>query len=163
MANLPPTTTGKPAESAQSKGLIRVTILTYRNPKLSEDEFHTHWSKIHSAKASFHLAKFGVISYRQYHTPSSLRNSLISQLPSLGKTESSVADYDGFVELIMPELACYEAALSDKDGYYRDVIAVDEAGFADMVRSKVTVGWVQGYVEGGEVVEVEHREGYINA
>ena len=61
----------------------------------------------------------------------------------------------------MPSLSCYENAL--KDPYFRDVIAVDDGVSADMARSKVTVGWVEGYVEDGEVVEVEQREGYRDA
>jgi len=161
MADQQPSSTGKPASPAQALRLLKVTLLAYRNPNMTEDEFHTHWSRIHSAKASAHLAKFGILSYRQYHTPSSLRAQLTTALPSLNLSDAQIADYDGFVELLMPRLECYENAL--RDPYYRDVIAVDDGTFADMARSKVTVGWVEGYVEEGEVVQVEHREGYRDA
>lgn len=51
----------------EKQRLLRVTLLAYRNPKLSEDEFHHHWSNVHAPKVSAHLAKFGILSYRQVH------------------------------------------------------------------------------------------------
>lgn len=84
------------------------------------------------------------MSYRQYHTPSSLRETLPSSLPGLRKGPEAVVDYDGFVELLMPSLECYERALSDE--YYARVIAPDEKEFADMARSKVTIGWEEYHV-----------------
>src|SRR5690348_3468572 len=87
---------------------VRVTILVKRNKSLSEDQFHEYWSTTHAQKASAHLAKYGVVSYKQYHTPSSLRKQLAKALPSIGgdaEKESMIVDYDGFVELLMPDLS----------------------------------------------------------
>lgn len=55
----------------------------------------------------------------------------------------------------MPDLACYERALADK--YYADVVAPDEAYFADMGRSKVVVGWEEVYVLDGRVVNTAEK------
>ena len=136
----------------EKQKLVRVTLLAYRNPKLTEDEFHEHWTNVHAPKVSAHLAKFGILSYRQYHCPSSLRQSYITGLTSMGKDASSGADYDGFVELLMPDLSCYEKALSDQ--HYKDVIAPDDTYFADMERSKIMVGWEEVYVKDGKVVNI---------
>lgn len=76
-------------------------------------------------------------------------------MPSLQKDTSSLVDYDGFVELLMPDLSCYERALKDK--YYADVIAPDEAYFADMQRTKVIVGWEEVYISEGQVVNTESK------
>lgn len=131
-------------------GEFRVTILVYRNPKLTSSQFHHHWTNVHVPKVSAHLAKFGITRYRQYHTPHSLQGTLVKSLPSLELDEDRFADYDGMVELLMPDLGCYERAMNDQ--YYKDVIAPDELEFADMKKSKVLVGWEETYVENGKAV-----------
>lgn len=134
----------------QRQRLLRVTLLAYRNPNLTEEQFHYHWTNIHAPKVSAHLAKFGILSYKQYHCPSSLRQSFTSAIPSLSKGADSAADYDGFVELLMPSLDCYEKALQDE--YYVNVVAPDDKYFADMERSKMLVGWEEVYVQDGKPV-----------
>ena len=124
-----------------------------RNPKLTEDEFHHHWSTVHAQKASAHLAKFGIVKYTQYHTPSSLRKQLAQSLPAVGgdtDKDSMIVDYDGFVELLMPDLSCYEKAIEDQ--YYKDVIVPDEMAFADWSSSKLTVGWEEVYIQDGKAL-----------
>lgn len=61
------------------------------------------------------------------------------------------ADYDGYVELLMPKLECYERARTDE--YYAKVVEGDEKVFADLESSRVAVGWEEVWVEGGKVVE----------
>lgn len=158
MTEQQPSPTDSPA---QPHRLLKLTLLAYRHPSMSEAEFHTHWSQIHSAKAAAHLAKCGIVSYRQYHTPSALRAQLAAALPSLNLSDDQIVDYDGFVELVMPGLDCFEKVRDDP--YFKRVIAPDEAVFADMARTKVTVGWVEAHVEGGQVVEVGRREAYEGA
>lgn len=55
----------------------------------------------------------------------------------------------------MPDLSCYERALSDQ--YYKDVIAPDDTCFANMEKSKVMVGWEEVYVEDGKVINMESK------
>lgn len=131
---------------------LRVTILVYRNPKLTSAQFHDHWRNVHAPKVSAHLAKFGITNYRQYHTPPDLQNKLKTSLPSLGLDDAKIPDYDGFVEIFVPDLGCYEEAMADQ--YYKDVITPDEMEFADMARSKVIVGWEELYVDDGKVVNL---------
>lgn len=140
------------SSTPQKQRLLRVTLLAYRNPNLTEEQFHHHWTNIHAPKVSAHLAKFGILSYKQYHCPSSLRTSFTTALPSLGKTAESSADYDGFVELLMPSLDCYEKALQDE--YYKNVVGPDDQYFADMERSKIMIGWEEVYVQDGKVVNL---------
>ena len=98
---------------------------------MSEEEFHRHWTNSHAPKVSEHLRKHGIFGYTQvlwthvqtersaiadpvqYHTPSWLRAEARSQLPTLGDfTVENAVDYDGFVELRMPELSCFENAMN---------------------------------------------------
>ena len=136
----------------QTQRLLRVTLLAYRNPNLTEAEFHDYWTNVHARNVSAHLAKFGIVSYRQYHCPVALRKSFVKDIPSLGKGEDMDAGYDGFVELLMPSLECYEKALQDE--YYVNVVSKDDQYFADMGKSKILVGWEEHYVVDGKVVNL---------
>ncbi|CAK1361064.1 hypothetical protein CB0940_03525 [Cercospora beticola] len=140
----------------QRKGLYRVTILAYRKDGMSEEEFHRHWTNSHAPKVSEHLRKHGIVGYTQYHTPSWLRAEARSQLPTLGDfTVENVVDYDGFVELRMPELSCFENAMNDP--YYAEVVAPDEKSFWKFATSKITIGWEETYIDaskGGEVAAI---------
>jgi hypothetical protein len=69
-----------------------------------------------------------------------------------GLALASVAEYDGFVELLMPSLSCFDEA--QKDPYYLEVVAPDELKFADVPRTQILVGWEEVYVQDGKVVEV---------
>lgn len=152
--------TSSSSPTPEKQRLLRVTLLAYRNPELTEEQFHYHWTNIHAPKVSAHLAKFGIISYKQYHCPASLRKSFTSALPSLGKGVDSSADYDGFVELLMPSLDCYEKALQDE--YYINVVGPDDKYFADMDKSKIMIGWEEAYVQDGRVVNlVQSKEAAI--
>lgn len=67
-----------------------------------------------------------------------------------------IADYDGFVELLMPDLSCYEKMIQDP--YYKDVMVPDEMEFADWSSSKITIGWEEVYVQDGKVVNLDGGE-----
>lgn len=136
---------------------VRVTILCHRNPKLTEEEFHKHWSTTHAQKASAHLERYGIVSYKQYHSTSKLRDLLVKAMPSIGgeiDKNSMISDYDGHVELLMPNLDCYQRAIEDE--YYKNVIAPDEQEFADWSSSKLTVGWEEVYIQNGKVVNLKN-------
>ncbi|KAI5357772.1 putative EthD domain-containing protein [Septoria linicola] len=137
----------------ERKGLYKVTILAYRKEGMSEEDFHVHWTNSHALKVSEHLRKHGVVGYTQYHTPSWLRKEAQEHLPALGNfTVDNAVDYDGFVELRMPELSCFENAMNDP--YYADVVSPDEQSFWEFATSKITVGWEETYIDATKDGEV---------
>ena len=94
------------------------------------------------------VRRFPVLIVVQYHTPRKLRQQFGSNLPiSLADDEP-----DGYAEFLFPEndIGCFEKALQDP--YYEDVISPDEQKFLDMSRNRLTVGYVETYVEAGKVV-----------
>ncbi|CAK4032117.1 Hypothetical predicted protein [Lecanosticta acicola] len=130
--------------------MYKVTIHAYRRKDMSEEDFHRHWTNIHAPKVSAFLRKYGIVGYTQYHTPSWVRAKASQQLHTLGPFASdNLVDYDGYVELRMPELDCYERAR--RDPYYAQVVKPDEEAFFDFERSRITVGWEEVYIEGGEL------------
>ncbi len=69
-----------------------------------------------------------------------------------GLSQASMAQYDGFVELLMPSLSCFDEA--QKDPYYQEVILKDEAKFADGPRTQIIVGYEEVHIQDGKIVEV---------
>lgn len=95
----------------QVKGLYKLTIHARRRDDMSEEDFHHHWTHSHAPKISAFLSKYSVVGYTQYHTPSWVRAEAAEKLQTLGSfATDNTADYDGYVELRMPELECYERA-----------------------------------------------------
>jgi len=62
---------------------------------------------------------------------------------------SSIASFDGCVEVLVPNLECIAKAW--KDPYYKEVVAPDEAKFIDMSRIVQTVGYEEVFIEDGKV------------
>lgn len=101
------------------KGHYKLTIHARRRPDLSEEAFHDHWTNTHAPKVSTFLRGYGIVGYTQYHTPSWVRAEAAEKLQTLGTFASdNQAEFDGYVELSMPELECYERA---RRGEWRSV------------------------------------------
>lgn len=78
---------------------------------MSEADFHQHWTHVHAPKVSAWLRKHGIVGYTQYHTPSWVRSEGAETLKTLGGfATQNAADFDGYVELRMPSLGCFERA-----------------------------------------------------
>lgn len=45
--------------------LLRVTVFAHRNPSLSGEEFHAHWSTTHAQLVAPWLRRHGVVKYTQ--------------------------------------------------------------------------------------------------
>lgn len=95
----------------EPKGLYKVTIHARRHPTLSEPAFHRHWTTTHAPKVAAWLRRHGIVGYTQYHTPTWTREAGAEALKTLGGfATQNAADFDGYVELRMPELGCFERA-----------------------------------------------------
>ena len=87
---------------------------------MSEEDFHHHWTTSHAPKVSSFLRRYGIVGYTQYHTPSWVRAEAEEKLTSLGEwRREGLVDWDGCVELRMPELECWERA---REGGLSDVL-----------------------------------------
>ncbi|KAH6671368.1 EthD domain-containing protein [Halenospora varia] len=137
------------ASIPQSQKVLKLTIFQQRNPSLTEEEFHKHWTEKYAALASAWFAKNGILGYTQYHTPSSAR-ALLG--PLANKVGLSISPYDGHVEILLRSVEDLENAL--KDPLYAEVVGPDE-GFMDQSRSMVTVGWEEVYIRDGKIVNVD--------
>jgi len=53
---------------ATKQRLTKVSVFVVRNPAITEEEFHFHWSNNHAALATPFLKRLGCLKYTQVHT-----------------------------------------------------------------------------------------------
>ncbi|KAM0259619.1 hypothetical protein ACHAQJ_003198 [Trichoderma viride] len=134
---------------ATKERVLRLTLMQYKNPKLSDAEFQKHWSEHHAPLASGWLARNGIIGYTQYHTPPETRNLAAGLLEYAGAT---LAPFDGYVEFMVrsPE----DLFKATQDPEYPVKMQPDEEFMFEHGKMQVTVGWVEVYVQDGKVVNI---------
>ncbi|KAL2072670.1 hypothetical protein VTL71DRAFT_12013 [Oculimacula yallundae] len=135
---------------ATKERVLKLTIMQRRNPTLTEDEFHAHWTQKHAPLASAWLQRNGIIGYTQYHTPKSTRDLVAGVAKEFGW---KVADYDGHVEFMVKNIEDLKRAVQDPE--YPERVLPDEMRFMDQKNSVVTVGWEEVYVKDGKVVNID--------
>lgn len=84
----------------------------------------------------------------KYHTPSSTRALGETVWTTLGKDH--ILDFDGTVELIVPDVEALQKALDDP--MYRETVQPDEEAFIDGEKSYRSVGYEQTYIVDGKVL-----------
>ncbi|KAG9201250.1 hypothetical protein G6514_005981 [Epicoccum nigrum] len=127
------------------ENLIRISVFANRNPSLSEEEFHTHWTEKHGPLVSSWLQKHGIIRYTQYHPPAS-HGDYITQnfsIPTL--------TYDGVADFYAKSLEDFKEAYEDP--YYEDVVKKDEEYLFDVKNMRIMVGTETRIIEGSKIVQ----------
>ncbi|KOS41566.1 hypothetical protein ACN38_g7562 [Penicillium nordicum] len=62
-----------------------------------------------------------------------------------------VADFDCFSQVIFKSVDDYKRMKDDS--WYKEHLVGNHENFADAKRSSMTIGWVEEYIRGGEVVD----------
>ncbi|KAM6484625.1 EthD domain-containing protein [Trichoderma sp. SZMC 28011] len=134
---------------ATKQRLLRLTLMQYKNPKITDEEFQKHWSEHHAPIASAWLARNGIVGYTQYHTPPETRNLATALAETVGAT---VAPFDGYVEFFVNNPEDLWKATSDPE--YPVKMHPDEQYMFDSSKMQVTIGWVEVYIQDGKVVNI---------
>ncbi|OJD33911.1 dimeric alpha+beta barrel [Diplodia corticola] len=127
--------------------VLKVQILHYRNPNMTEEEYYHFWSNHHAKKAAPWLARNGVLKYAIYHTPREHREMLA---PMAQRAGWKMHEHDGSVELWVRSLDDLARATQDPD--YIANIHPDHTIFLDTSRTEVIIGWEEVRVKDGKVV-----------
>lgn len=132
---------------------------------MSEEDFHKYWTEVHAPIVEKWLAKHGVVRYvqvhahfpttllpnsppYQYHTPEHTKTQSTEVWTGLGG--SNVLQFDGHVELTVPNVDALKRALEDP--YYESDVLPDEGKFIDAANSFRTCGWEELKIEQGNVL-----------
>ncbi|CUS13586.1 unnamed protein product [Tuber aestivum] len=138
---------------AKKEEVVKFTIQQYRNPAVTEEEFHKYWSEKHAVLASSWLVRHGILKYAQYHATTKTRALVTPMAASRGW---KIADFDGQVEILCRSFEDVLIACADPE--YPGKIGRDEKKFIDHSRSVASVGWEEVYVEDGRVVDSREKE-----
>ncbi|KAI9698957.1 MAG: hypothetical protein M1836_003146 [Candelina mexicana] len=161
--------------AAEHQTVYRITTFFSRKPGLTDEEFYNHWYNIHGRLCAPWVVKAGILGYKQFHTPPTLRSALRppdrpstplapTSLTSLPPSSLSPAGpggafaesmalqtYDGGADFYVRSLSDFTNAF--KDEYYLTVIKEDEDKFVDRTRVlNSTVGVERWVVRDGKVV-----------
>lgn len=63
----------------------------------------------------------------------------------------NMADYDCFSQVVFRSIEDYKRMRDDP--WYKEKLAGDHLNFADIKRSKMTIGWITEFVRDGEPVD----------
>lgn len=74
---------------ATKQRLLRLTLMQYKNPKISDEEFQKHWSEHHAPIASSWLARNGIVGYTQVKTNLPLSKVIILSLGVHAKVKTN--------------------------------------------------------------------------
>ncbi|KAF2118824.1 EthD domain-containing protein [Lophiotrema nucula] len=123
-----------------------LTILGYRKPGMSEEAYRRHMNKVSAPMTKDLMTKYGVKRWTVIHNPKQTRN-LMSRI--FDRQMANVADYDCFSQVVFESIEHYKKM--KEDPYYKKHLFDDHENFADIKRSEMTVGWIEEWVNNGEV------------
>ncbi|KND91003.1 hypothetical protein TOPH_04441 [Tolypocladium ophioglossoides CBS 100239] len=128
------------------------TILGYRRPDISEEQYRHHMTQISAPMTKDLMVKYGVKRWTmeslKIHNTSQTRQ-LMSKL--IDPQMSNVADYDCFSQVVFKSVDDYKRMKDDP--WYKEHLMGDHETFADTKNSKMTIGWITEFVRDGQAVD----------
>ncbi|EFY96239.1 EthD domain protein [Metarhizium robertsii] len=140
----------EPVEPIQKRRLLRMTVAHYRQPNVSEEDFH-HWvTEKHATQAAKLHAKNGIEGFSIYFAPKSFRNAT-AELNAKRGSPWVVRDYDAQVEFLFRDMETFYKGASDPDF---QALQAEEEPFISGIHAEISIGWIETYVSEGRVVNV---------
>ncbi|KAH8811069.1 EthD domain-containing protein [Xylogone sp. PMI_703] len=134
---------------ATKQKLLRLSILQRKSSKLTDAEFHKHWTEHHAPIASSWLARNGIVGYTQYHTPPEIKQLAAGIADYAG---AKLAEFDAHVEFMVHSVDDLLNALQDPE--YPLKMQPDEGYMFERGSMVITLGYVETYVQDGKVVNI---------
>jgi len=130
------------------KGSMKVCMFLKRKNGMSHDEFNQYWTEKHTPLIQDWLPKHGISRDTQFHTSPSFQQQCISKVADLQHMKP--LDYDGIVEMVMPDVQCL--ANARKDQLYQNTVRPSEEKFIEVSQTQYMVGWQETIVHKGRAV-----------
>lgn len=140
---------------APAGALLKYTSYLYKNPNLSDTEFHSHWRAHHARFPLAAMAKQGVVRYTQYHTSPSTRQLLAPmiakrKLNPQSKLTFELVEYDAVVQIWFKDFKTWERVM--REPMFAGRIFQDEEYLFDVSRAYTTLGWEEDMLVDGGIV-----------
>ncbi|KAH0829691.1 hypothetical protein AYO21_10598 [Fonsecaea monophora] len=108
---------------ANPTGPVTIGSFIHKKPGMTEEDFYRYWYTRHGALVAPWAEKYGLIGYRQFHTPSAIRKKWTDL------TGVPCVDCDGFAEATFSSIEGYLSA--SQDSYWQEVVNPDHDNFWD--------------------------------
>ncbi|RDL31038.1 Uncharacterized protein BP5553_09827 [Venustampulla echinocandica] len=139
------------AEPIQKKRLLRMTVAHYRQPNVTEEDFHRWVTEQHAARAAKLHAKNGIEGFSMFFAPKSFR-SFTSELNKMRGSPWVVRDYDAQVEFLFRDMETFYKGAADADF---QALQAEEEPFVNGTGAEISIGWIETYVVDGNVVNLD--------
>ncbi|ORY71789.1 uncharacterized protein BCR38DRAFT_331970 [Pseudomassariella vexata] len=140
----------EPAEPIQKKRLLRMTVAHYRQPHVSEEDFHRWVTEQHAVRAAKLHAKNGIEGFSIYFAPKPFRD-MTAELNAKRGRPWVVRDYDAQVEFFFRDMETFYKGASDPDF---QALQAEEEPFISSIHAEISIGWIETYVSDGKVVNI---------
>ncbi|KAH9906643.1 hypothetical protein F4778DRAFT_722805 [Xylariomycetidae sp. FL2044] len=129
--------------------LMRLTLQIYRNQNSNTEEREKFAREYLTKVAALH-AKNGIEMYQQVYTPTGYRAAL-DEMNRRNNRGWTIDDHDVTVEFYFRNFAELNKVNSDPE--FKELQA-SEGPYVNLIHTVVTLGWVEKYVDGGQVVNI---------
>ncbi|KAH8731284.1 hypothetical protein GQ44DRAFT_756020 [Phaeosphaeriaceae sp. PMI808] len=142
------------SESIQAKRLLRMTVAHYKQPNISEEEFHEWVVQRHAIPAAKLHVKNGIEAFNIIFAPKSFRD-MTAKLNALRETHGQrpwiIRQHDAQVEFFFRDMETFFKGATDPDF---QALQAEEEPFISGIHAEVSIGWVEAYVHDGKVVNI---------
>ncbi|KAF4553277.1 Decarboxylase tpcK-like protein [Elsinoe fawcettii] len=132
----------------QKRAYLCLTILGYRKPGMSEEDYIRHMRETSAPMTCPLMAKYGIKRWTQIH-PTTETRKLMTQI--FDPQMTTLADYDCFSQVVFESIDDYKRL--KQDDFYKTHLIPDHEEFADTKKSRMTIGWIEEFVRDGEPVD----------
>ncbi|KAJ5749144.1 uncharacterized protein N7511_010840 [Penicillium nucicola] len=130
--------------------MFAFTVFGYRKDGMSEEDYHSYISTVHSAHLKALLAKNDIVSYTMQHNTSAAKAELMSTIYKDQMPDDKIADCDALVRIVFNDVQDYLRVREDP--HFLNVVNPDHANFANFPKTKFAMGWYEVHVASGQVV-----------
>jgi hypothetical protein len=140
---------------APSGKLLKYASYLFKNPNITEEEFHDHWRKHHGRYPLEGMKKHGIVRYSQYHCTSATRDLLKPIVEKRKANPASVLKFeimpfDAVVQIWFTGFEAWEAVAAMP--MFGKAIFQDEEYLFDCSRAFTTLGWEEDMLVDNEIV-----------
>ncbi|KAK8009251.1 hypothetical protein PG991_011802 [Apiospora marii] len=132
---------------AKPERVLRLSGRYHRNPDKSEEEFHDFLSHRHGVECAKIHERHGILKYQMAFNTTATRSLAESM-----KLPYPVNSHDMEIEYYFQDVASLLAVSAD-EGF--KALHVECEPYVDLATTTVTLTWVEVYLEGGRLVNVD--------
>ncbi|CAI7592057.1 unnamed protein product [Penicillium glandicola] len=129
---------------------VKFTITHHRQPQHSHEAFMKWIVEEHVPLAMPVFIKYGVLEYSLFATPPPINDALKQEIGQL-RPSWDFADFDCFIEYILPDVETIKKIMSDPDW---QIAVKDQGDWVQVSKALVSVGYSTPYVLNGKAVNL---------